>query len=308
MLKRTIHFSNPAHLSIAHMQLVVELKGDVKERHTLPVEDLGVVVLEHPNISITTQLLEALLAAHVAVVTCSKTYLPNGLLLPLDGNSEQTERMQVQINASAPLKKQLWQQTIKAKIYNQALLLSFLGMDNKRLLNLRDKVVSGDTANCEAQAAAYYWNALYGRYFVRQRGQNSPNAQLNYGYAILRAIIARAITASGMLPTLGIHHKNKYNAYCLADDIMEPYRPYVDWIVLNMSDLNDQDEGLTREQKIELLKLPQVDVMISELKRPLFHAVSNTTASLYKCFNGEIRRLAYPVFHFQENHHGQLPF
>jgi CRISPR-associated protein Cas1 len=308
MLKRTIHFSNPAHLSIAHMQLIVELKGESSERHTVPIEDLGIVVLEHPHISLTTQLLEALLAARVAVVTCGKTYLPNGLLLPLDGNSEQTERMHVQINASVPLKKQLWQQTIKAKIYNQAIVLASLGLDNKRLLNLRNKVVSGDTANCEAQAAAYYWNVLFGNYFVRQRGQSSPNAQLNYGYAILRAIIARGLTASGMLPTLGIHHKNKYNAYCLADDIMEPYRPYVDWIVLNIPDLNDQDEGLTREQKIELLKLPQIDVMISELKRPLFHAVSTTTASLYKCFNGDIRKLAYPEFHVQEPYHGQLPF
>ena len=299
MVKRTLHFSNPAHLSCKNQQLVVELKDEQRTTKTIPIEDLGSVILEHPQISFTTYLLDELLAHKVAVVTCSQKYMPNGIFLPLDGNSEQTERIRTQLEASVPLKKQLWQQTIKAKIQNQALVLRKLNLNATRLENLIEKVTSGDAKNCEAEAAAYYWKEIYGKHFVRTRDRDTPNAQLNYGYAILRSIVARAITASGMFPSIGIHHKNKYNAFCLADDIMEPYRPYVDWIVLNLPNIEDaESEGLTRGQKIELLKLSQLDIEINELKRPLFHAVSNTTSSLYKCFAGEQRKISYPLFHF----------
>ena len=167
---------------------------------------------------------------------------------------------------------------------------------------MKEKVQSGDTSNCEAQAASHYWGQMYGGEFVRSREKDTPNAQLNYGYAILRSVVARSLTASGLLPTFGIHHKNKYNAFCLADDIMEPYRPYVDWAVLHLKNIQNNDEGLTREHKIELLKLPQMDVMINELKRPLFHAVSMTTASLYKCYAGEQRKIAFPEFHYQTHY------
>jgi CRISPR-associated protein Cas1 len=298
MVKRTLHFSNAAHLSTSKQQLIVELKDENRTQHTLPIEDLGLIVLEHPHITFTMQLMELLLAHQIAVVTCNSKYMPNGLFLPLEGNTEQTERMHTQLGASQPLKKQLWQQTIKAKIQNQALVLAALGCENKRLRTLKEKVQSGDTSNCEAQAAAYYWKLLYGGAFVRSREKDTPNAQLNYGYAILRSVVARSLTASGLLPTFGIHHKNKYNAFCLADDIMEPYRPYVDWIVLNLNGIQNNDEGLTRAHKIELLKLPQMDVLINELKRPLFHAISMTTASLYKCYAGEQRKIVFPEFHF----------
>jgi len=301
MVKRTIHFSNPAHLSTSKKQLVVELKDEKRTQHTLPIEDLGLIVLEHPQITFTMSLLDELLDNKVGVVTCNAKYMPNGLLLPLDGNTEQTERMHKQITASLPLKKQLWQQTIKAKIHNQLKVIEGLGGTAKRLETLRDKVNSGDTQNCEAQAASHYWGQLYGGDFVRSREKDTPNAQLNYGYAILRSVVARSLTASGMLPTFGIHHKNKYNAYCLADDIMEPYRPYVDWIVLHLNGIKENEEGLTREHKIELLKIPQLDIVINEFKRPLFHAVGLTTASLYKCFSGETRKIQYPEFHFHQN-------
>jgi len=296
MIKRTLHFSNPAHLSTRNHQLVVELKDENRTTKTIPIEDVGVVVLEHPQITFTSNLLSQLLENKVGLVTCDDKYMPNGMLLPFEANSEQSKRMRIQIEASAPLKKQLWQQTIKQKIQNQANVLTKLKLNEKRLLSLKGKVLSGDTTNCEAQAASYYWSQIYGQHFVRSRDLETPNAQLNYGYAILRSVIARALTASGMLPTIGIFHKNKYNAFCLADDIMEPFRPFVDWIVLHLPNIENNEEGLTREQKIELLKIPQIDVLINDLKRPLFHAVSITTASLFKCFEGEQRKISYPEF------------
>jgi CRISPR-associated protein Cas1 len=296
MVKRTIHFSNPAHLSTRNQQLVVELKDEARTTKTLPIEDLGVIILEHPHITLTSNVLELLMDQQVAVITCNSRYMPSGMFLPLDGNSEQTERIRTQLDSSVPLKKQLWQQTVRAKIMNQAMVLERLGVPNQRLLHLQNDVLSGDTSNCEAQAASHYWGKIYGGNFVRSRDPQTPNAQLNYGYAILRSVVARALTASGMLPSIGIHHRNKYNAFCLADDIMEPYRPYVDWMVLNLPGLDEATEGLTREHKIELLKLPQTDVFIGEIKRPLFHAVSMTTASLYKCFEGTQRKISYPEF------------
>ncbi len=296
MVKRTIHFSNPAHLSTRNQQLVVELKDEERTTKTLPIEDLGVIILEHPQITLTSNVLELLMDQQVAVITCNSRYMPSGMFLPLDGNSEQTERIRTQLDSSVPLKKQLWQQTVRAKIMNQAMVLDRLGVPNQRLLHLQNDVLSGDTSNCEAQAASHYWGKIYGGNFVRSRDPQTPNAQLNYGYAILRSVVARALTASGMLPSIGIHHRNKYNAFCLADDIMEPYRPYVDWMVLNLPGLDEASEGLTREHKIELLKLPQTDVLIGEIQRPLFHAVSMTTASLYKCFEGTQRKIAYPEF------------
>lgn len=296
MVKRTLHFSNPAHLSLRNRQLVVELKDDERTTKTLPIEDLGIIVLEHPHITLTANVLEVLMNEQVAVLTCNSHYMPSGLFLPLDGHSEQTERMRKQTEASVPLKKQLWQQTVRSKIFNQAMVLERLGAESKRLIRLQNDVLSGDTSNCEGVAASYYWGQLYGSQFTRSRNADSPNAQLNYGYAILRSMVARALSASGMLPAIGIHHRNKYNAFCLADDIMEPYRPYVDWTVIQLPGIDNEEEGLTKEQKIALLQLPQMDVQINDLSRPMFHAISMTTASLYKCFEGTSRKIVYPEF------------
>jgi len=294
MVKRTLHFSNPAHLFTRNEQLVVELKDDDRTTKTLPIEDLGVIILEHPQITLTSNVLEKLMEHQVAVITCNSNYMPTGMFMPLEGNSTQTERIRTQLESSVPLKKQLWQQTVRSKIFNQAMVLERLGIPNNRLIHLQNDVLSGDTTNCEAQAASHYWGKIYGGNFVRSRNPETPNAQLNYGYAILRSVVARALVASGMLPTIGIHHRNKYNAFCLADDIMEPYRPYVDWTVLHLPNIAESTEGLTKDQKIELLKIPQLNVFIGEVKRPLFHAVSITTASLYKCFEGTQRKITYP--------------
>ena len=158
-------------------------------------------------------------------------------------------------------------------------------------------VRSGDATNLEARAAAYYWKCLFPNIpdFTRMRNGVSPNNLLNYGYAIVRAIIARALVAAGLLPTLGIHHHNRYNAYCLADDIMEPYRPYVDELVYHIVEQYGADNlSLTNEIKTALLSIPTIDVVISGKRSPLMVGVTQTTASLYRCFSGEQRIIAYP--------------
>src|SRR5574344_2709718 len=235
MIKRTLCFSNPAYLSLKNAQMVIKLpeveKAEVPDSfkqeaiRTIPIEDIGVVVLDHKQITITQGLLEMLLENNCAVITCDSSHLPVGLMLPLCGNTTQSERFRNQIEASLPLKKQLWQQTIIAKIENQAAVLAIQGVEIRNMQTWANDVKSGDSDNLEARAAVYYWKNLFADRpnFVRDREGDFPNALLNYGYAILRAIVARALVTSGLLPTLGIHHHNRYNAYCLADDIMEPY-------------------------------------------------------------------------------------
>lgn len=303
MIKRTLYFGNPAYLSLKLKQLVVRLpqkdgenKDEKELTRTVPIEDIGVVILDHKQITVTQGLISELLDNNCAVITCDSRQLPVGLMLPLAGNSVQNERFRLQIDASLPLKKQLWQQTIEAKIRNQAAMLHYsTGETHNNMLKWSESVRSGDTENMEARAAVYYWKTVFpdNPYFVRDHEGGGANALLNYGYAILRAIVARALVASGLLPTLGIHHHNRYNAYCLADDIMEPYRPYVDRVVFDMIS-NDLHAEVTVANKIKLLNIPVVEVMIGGRRSPLMVAVSHTTASLVKCFRGESRRLIYP--------------
>ncbi|MBP3343492.1 MAG: type II CRISPR-associated endonuclease Cas1 [Bacteroidales bacterium] len=306
MIKRTLYFGNPAYLSLKDCQLVVRMpeiiKADLPElfetktTRTIPIEDIGVVVLDNRQITITQGLLDALLENNCALITCDKSRMPVGLMLPLCGNTTQNERFRAQIDASLPLKKQLWQQTVQAKIKNQAALLHERGVVVSNMLIWSDKVKSGDSDNLEARAAAYYWKNIFPFIddFTRGRDGIPPNNLLNYGYAILRAVIARALVSSGLLPTLGIHHHNRYNAYCLADDIMEPYRPYVDRLVLDIIFSGDDYTKLSVDVKSKLLSIPVIDVVINGERRPLMIAASITTSSLAKCFNGEIRKIIYP--------------
>ena len=307
MIKRTLAFTNPARLNLRAGQLVVTLPevedNDGLPSHikndavrTIPIEDIGVVVLDHPRITITTGVMEALLENGTAVVTCDSRSLPTGLLLPLSGNTVQNERFRAQLEASLPLRKQLWAQTVSAKILGQAAVLEVQQAEAGCMMAWAKDVRSGDPDNLEARAAAYYWRHVFPDIpdFVRDREGASPNNFLNYGYAILRAVVARALVSSGMLPTLGIHHHNRYNAYCLADDIMEPYRPYVDRLVIQVMAKHGCVEELTREVKYDLLGIPTLDVVIGGRRSPLMVAVSQTTASLYRCFAGEQRRIDYP--------------
>ncbi len=264
---------------------------------TLPIEDIGVVLLDHQQVVITQMLLAALLENNVAVITCNEQHMPTGLLLNLDGHTVQTELFRHQIEASEPLRKNLWMQTVQSKLRNQAAVLEQVGIPGDVLREYARNVRSGDPDNLEARGAAHYWRHLFPSHlqFVRHRHGDPPNNLLNYGYAILRAIVARSLVGSGLLPTLGIHHRNKYNAYCLADDVMEPYRPWVDELVLKMvvQDRIDAKE-LNTEIKGKLLVLPTQDVVLDGKRSPLLVGVQRTTASLAQCFQGGSRKPLYP--------------
>lgn len=312
MIKKTLYFGNPAYLSLRMGQIVIKLpeverNPDLPERMkqetevTKPIEDIGILILDNKRITITQGLLEALLENNSAVITCDSHSMPVGLMLPLYGNSTQNERFREQLGASLPLRKQLWQQTIRSKIENQAAVLTSCSeASTKAMERWADDVRSGDPENIEGRAAAYYWKNVFAGFeqlasFTRDRNGMPPNNLLNYGYAILRAIVARGLVSSGMLPTLGIHHHNRYNAYCLADDIMEPYRPYVDKLVWSIiSESGTSHLELTKELKFKLLGIPTMEVTVNGKRSPLMVAVTQTTASLYKCFSGEQRRIAYP--------------
>ena len=296
MIKRTLYFGNPAYLKTTNEQLVIEMH-DSGETKSVPIEDIGIVILDHQQITITQPVLAKLLANNSAVITCDHTHHPVGLQLCLDGHTLQSQKFKTQIEASAPLKKQLWQQTVISKIENQAALLLSERSENKYLLNLASTVKSGDSTNNEAKAALYYWKHIFPGFleFKRERYGFPPNNLLNYGYAILRAIVARSIVASGLLPTLGIFHRNQYNAYCLADDIMEPYRPFADKVVCKIVRMNGRFLEMTPSMKKELLTIPAMDVIIDGQKSPLMNAVQRTTASLAKCFDGTTRKILYPA-------------
>ena len=291
MVGRILHFSQPYHLAVRQRQLVITNKdsGEITNR---PIEDTAVLMLEHPQLTYTHALMQELMEHNVAVVFCGVDYHPTGLVLPLSGNVLQHQRFKDQIGASLPLKKQLWQQTVKAKILNQAAMLDLVGKHGQPLRQMASEVKSGDTENHEARAAKAYWSQLFLDEFRRERDGIWPNSALNYGYAVLRAATARAIVAAGLLPTLGIHHSNKYNAYCLADDLMEPYRPYIDLEVVELMQLG-YDE-LNKESKARLIGVVLADVKQDKQKGPMMAALHRTAQSLVKCFEQEGRKLSYP--------------
>ncbi|MCS7004850.1 MAG: type II CRISPR-associated endonuclease Cas1 [Cytophagales bacterium] len=304
MIKRTLYFGNPAYLCRRDAQLVVRTPQDeqpnLKNETVIPIEDIGVVILDNAQVTITQAALESLLENNVALITCDATHHPVGLMLPLDRHHRQSAYFQAQIAASEPLKKQLWAQTVKAKIQNQAVLLErATGMKATRLRELASQVRSGDVDNCESAASVYYWKHLFSKAnlpepFKRNRKGLPPNNLLNYIYAVLRAIVARGLVSSGLLPTLGIFHRNQYNAYCLADDIMEPYRPFADAIVLEIVLSGEPYEEITKEIKSKLLTLPVQDIYIGGERSPLMVGLQQTTASLARCFEGKSRKIVFP--------------
>jgi CRISPR-associated protein Cas1 len=302
MIKRTLYFGNPAYLSRKNEQLLIKIEGNAP-LEPIAIEDIGIIIIDHQQVTLTQGLIQALLNNNVALVTCDEKHLPTGLLLPLSVHTQQSLKFQNQISTTEPTKKRLWQQTIKAKIRNQANLLQSLGYEIGKMRLWAEEVLSGDTTNREARAATYYWGKVFFEFtdFARNPEGESPNHLLNYGYAILRAIVARSLVGSGLLPTLGIHHRNQYNAYCLADDIMEPYRPYIDRLVYQL--LQEQTQAgesianllLNTELKRKFLQIPVMDVIIDGEQRPLMIACQHTTASLSKCLDGEAKAIKYPV-------------
>lgn len=296
MIKRTLYFGQAAYLSLRDGQLLVRLPAEEGSR-SIPIEDIGVLILDHQQISITHGLMNALEAHKCALITCSASHMPSGLFLPLDAHSLQSERFQTQIEATLPLKKQLWQQTVRMKIQNQARVLEEVyAQPQANMLAWVKQVRSGDPDNLEARAAAYYWANLFPSLpkFTREREESAPNALLNYGYALLRAVVARSLVSVGLLPTLGIHHHNRYNAYCLADDIMEPYRPYVDKFVQEIYE-REYPESLTKDIKHRLLTIMEQDVVIDGITHPLSIATSLTASSLVRCFEGSRKQIDYPA-------------
>lgn len=296
MIKRTILISNPAYLAKQNSQLKVSYPNETTEGKSVPIEDIGILILDNSQITLTQSLLLALNQNNVAILNCNQKHLPEALMLPMTGHHTYTEKVKKQLKASVPLKKNLWRQTVISKINNQAAVLYWIGADAKRLTYLSRQVRSGDPDNVEGRAAFQYWSLLFDDTpkFKRHRFGDAPNNLLNYGYAILRSVIARSLVASGMLPAMGIHHRNKYNPFCLADDIMEPYRPYVDKLVMQICESIKDVEELTMELKRQLLSIPVLDVFINGEKSPLMVAAGRTAASLMQCFEGMNRKILYP--------------
>ena len=293
MLKRVLFFTNPYHLTLRNEQVILQERGTTDAPKSVPIEDLGVVILEHPQSTITLPLLSALSAHNVAVIFCAGNRMPQATLMNLDSNRTQGENYRAQIEASEPLKKGLWKQIVEAKIRNQAALLRKLGRDGDKLKPYYMNVKSADADNREGIAAKVYWSELFGADFVRSREGAAPNNLLNYGYTILRAAVARSIMSSGLFPSFGIFHRNRYNAFPLADDLMEPYRPYVDELVHALWMRGHKQ--LTKEVKSELLRILFADTRFDKVLRPLDVGLTFTSASLAKCFSGIQKKIAYPV-------------
>ena len=290
MLKKSILLENKASLTTKNLQLVV--KTDTKES-TIPIEDIGYILIDNPEIYLSIPALNLLIDNNTAVIICNTNHLPNGMFLNLNSHHIQQEIFKNQINATVPLKKQLWQQTIVEKIKNQGILLEKITSKKNNFDFLASKVLSGDTTNMEGVAASFYWKSFFEHDFKRERFGDYPNNFLNYGYALLRAATARALSGSGLLNTLGIHHKSKYNAFALADDIMEPYRPIVDEKVFELMNTYNEQE-LNTQLKAELLQILTRTVYFKDEKSPLMVALQKTASSLQQCYMGDRKKIKYP--------------
>ncbi len=295
MIKRTLFFSHAVCLSVRHKQLVIFSK-ETQEETLIPIEDIGFVIIENELVSLTIPLINELTDNNCAVIFCNEKHLPFSMTMPLDCNEIQTQLFSAQINAKLPVKKKCWKQIVEYKIKNQGLLLKKYDLNFARLIDFSKCVKSGDATNMESQAAKFYWDNLFGKEWCRNRFGDFPNNYLNYGYAILRAATARALIGSGLLPTLGIHHHNKYNAYCLADDLMEPYRPFIDDEVIEYISTNADKKELGLEFKTKILKVLTRDVKMENMSRPMMVALSMTSASLANALSSESEKLKLPDF------------
>lgn len=293
MIKRIVEISESGRrLSVRYGQLVV--KGDGEQR-SIPCEDIGVLLVDHQAVSYTHSVFTELLRYGAAVVLCAGNHHPAGMLLALEGNTIQTERFRAQIEANGPLKKRLWKQIVRAKIRHQALVLGRGGEGYKGLMELRRQVRSGDAANIEARASRLYWEYfISGIRFRRDREGAGPNNLLNYGYMVMRAAVARALVSAGLHPSIGIHHRNRYNAFCLADDIVEPFRGFVDRKVKEIAEGGDFDGELDQRMKARLLEILYEEVSVGGVKGPLMVRLHAVAASLVRVFEGEQREIDLP--------------
>ncbi|MGI8526562.1 MAG: type II CRISPR-associated endonuclease Cas1 [Pseudolabrys sp.] len=293
MIRKTVEIATAgARLSISHRQLVIERPDE--EQRTLPCEDIGVLVVDHPQTSYTHSVFTTLLEEGAAVVLCGSNHLPAGLLLPFDAHTTQTERHRAQAECNDGVKNRAWQLIVAAKLRQQAAVLSHYTDSDAGLSEIARRVRSGDPDNLEAMGAQRYWPRLLGPDFRRFRGGPPPNNLLNYGYAIARAAIARAIAAAGLIPTLGVHHRNRGNPFCLADDLMEPYRPYVDWRAKDFIRDIEVPKDLDRPAKAAILSLFNETVVIGGRRSPLLLAIHASAASLCRMLTEDGKELVLP--------------
>lgn len=294
MLYRSIYIGNPASLKLKDKQLKVTDPETKEEKGSVPIEDIGLLMLDHYQITLSHQLIQELMKNNVILISCDERHLPLAGMLPFSGNTLFSERVKIQMEVSEPLKKQLWKQTIECKILNQLNVLEQLGKYASPMYEYLKQVKSGDTTNMEGIAAQHYWKHLIDSDFLRDRFGDGPNPFFNFGYGVLLSIIARALVDTGLLLVLGIFHRNKYNPYCLASDIMEPYRPIVDLLIMKWLQLHPEKQNLDKESKAFLLQIATQDVTIEKLVRPLMVGVKMTASSLLKCYTGEKRQISYP--------------
>ena len=293
MLKRTLVFSSPMHLSLRNAQLVVSTKEPPNEQRTVPIEDIGLVMIENQMVTVTMPLLNALVDAGVAVILCDAKGMPHAMLQNMDGNNLQGECLRNQISMGEVARKQLWKQIVEAKIKNQSALLQKIHGKGDVLKPYYTNVKSGDSDNREGIAARIYFSELFGEDFIRDRNQPGINALLNYGYSVLRAATARALISSGLTPSLGIFHHNRSNAFPLADDLMEAFRPFVDETVYQLCEQGILE--VNKDAKFELISVLSSDTYYPKVTRPLQIGLSITMASLAKCFSGETKLLSLPM-------------
>lgn len=292
MIKRIIDVSSPAYLHLQYKQLLIDKQGETVGQ--IPVEDLGILILQNPAIVLTQALIISCQKNNVAVVFCDERHLPYSVLLPIsDGNNLHTKIIQQQINTSIPTKKRIWQQVVKHKITGQAQVLKYFAKNAKSLDRLVSQVKSGDSENSEAQAAQKYWRLLFGDTFRRNTDAAGINSLLNYGYAIIRAMVARAIVASGLHPALGVQHHNQYNGLCLADDLMEPFRPWVDWLVYRLNQ-EKEIEDVNQSNKQLMLELLSDTVLFNQQKMPLMVACHYLLSDIKRAFEDKKVKIHYP--------------
>ena len=293
MIKRVIDISEGAYLHLKHQQCVIEKKGEVVGQ--APIEDLGVLILQHPAIVLTQQLIVACQKHKVVVVFCDDKHLPYSVILPIaESNILHSKILKLQVAISEPTRKRLWQQIVQQKIQQQARTLLLANKPAARLTKLATQVKTGDHGNCEAIAAQAYWKLLFGKTFKRDTDLEGINSLLNYGYAIVRAAVARSVCGAGLHPTLGLFHSNQYNALCLADDLMEPFRPWVDYLVYKMAMANDA-VMVNKQSKQVLLGLLSEPVLYKKKAMPFMVALHYLMADLKRCYSNTIKTLPYPA-------------
>ncbi len=291
--ERVLDFSlGQAHLALRLRQLLIRREGmpDV----SVPMEDIAVVVLASRQSTCTLGALDGLMGAGAAVIVCDDSMLPSGLMLPLAGHFNQTKRMLAQATAKEPVRKRIWQQIVQAKVRAQGSLLASFRSQDAGLSSLAKSVRSGDPSNVESHAAQRYWPLLFGPDFRRRHDAPDQNRLLNYGYAVLRAAVGRALCSAGLHPSLGVHHHSRSDPYCLADDLMEPYRPVIDGEVAVIAGETGCDTPLDPATKARLVGTLHERLSHDGESRTIFDWISRSANSLAQCICGQERRVFFP--------------